>query len=41
LKPANPDQAIATLRTSLSEDLAAANKPPRTPFDNAPQAKPQ
>ncbi|MFM0626576.1 hypothetical protein [Paraburkholderia xenovorans] len=26
LKPANPDQAIATLRTSLSEDLAAANK---------------
>ena len=27
LKPANPDQAIATLRTSLSEDLAAANKP--------------
>ncbi|HYS63244.1 MAG TPA: hypothetical protein VEN30_05390 [Paraburkholderia sp.] len=29
LKPANPDQAIATLRTSLAEDLAAANKPPR------------
>lgn len=29
LKPANPDQAIATLRTSLSEDLAAANKPSR------------
>jgi hypothetical protein len=28
LKPANPDQAIATLRTSLSEDLAAANKQP-------------
>lgn len=28
LKPANPEQAIATLRTSLSEDLAAANKPP-------------
>ncbi|MFM0225555.1 hypothetical protein [Paraburkholderia dipogonis] len=28
LKPANPDQAIATLRTSLSEDLAAANKAP-------------
>ncbi|RDK03002.1 hypothetical protein [Paraburkholderia lacunae] len=26
LKPANPEQAIATLRTSLSEDLAAANK---------------
>lgn len=26
LKPANPDQAIATLRTSLSEDLAAANR---------------
>ncbi|MFL9864931.1 hypothetical protein PQR67_12210 [Paraburkholderia fungorum] len=29
LKPANPDQAIATLRTSLSEDLVAANKSPR------------
>lgn len=29
LKPANPDQAIATLRTSLTEDLAAANKLPR------------
>ena len=29
LKPANPEQAIATLRTSLSEDLAAANKAPR------------
>jgi hypothetical protein len=28
LRPANPDQAIATLRTSLSEDLAAANKAP-------------
>ncbi|QQC66218.1 hypothetical protein [Paraburkholderia ginsengisoli] len=27
LKPANPEQAIATLRMSLSEDLAAANKP--------------
>ncbi|SIT44600.1 conserved exported hypothetical protein [Paraburkholderia ribeironis] len=26
LKPANPEQAIATLRTSLTEDLAAANK---------------
>lgn len=26
LRPANPEQAIATLRTSLSEDLAAANK---------------
>ena len=26
LKPANPEQAIATLRTSLSEDLVAANK---------------
>ncbi|MFM0377185.1 hypothetical protein PQQ72_09255 [Paraburkholderia strydomiana] len=41
LKPANPDQAIATLRTSLSEDLAAASKPPRMPFENAPQTKPQ
>jgi hypothetical protein len=28
LKPANPEQAIATLRTSLSEDLAAASKAP-------------
>lgn len=28
LKPANTDQAIATLRTSLSEDLVAANKLP-------------
>ncbi|WNC93651.1 hypothetical protein RI103_22955 [Paraburkholderia sp. FT54] len=26
LKPANPEQAIATLRASLSEDLAAANQ---------------
>ncbi|WCM23984.1 hypothetical protein NDK50_24395 [Paraburkholderia bryophila] len=31
LKPANPDQAIATLRTSLSEDLAAASKAPAGP----------
>ncbi|MFL9950262.1 hypothetical protein PQR68_30125 [Paraburkholderia agricolaris] len=29
LKPANADQAIATLRTSLSEDLVSANKSPR------------
>ncbi|MGQ7935739.1 hypothetical protein [Paraburkholderia sp. D1E] len=28
LKPANTDQAIATLRTSLSEDLGAANRSP-------------
>jgi hypothetical protein len=28
LKPANPEQAIATLRTSLAEDLTAANKAP-------------
>ncbi|MGF6770026.1 hypothetical protein P3T18_002505 [Paraburkholderia sp. GAS199] len=28
LKPANPDQAIATLRTSLAEDLSAASKMP-------------
>jgi hypothetical protein len=28
LKPTNPEQAIATLRTSLAEDLAAANKAP-------------
>jgi hypothetical protein len=29
LKPADADQAIATLRTSLSEDLVSANKSPR------------
>ncbi|WP_281664896.1 hypothetical protein [Paraburkholderia fungorum] len=29
LKPANADQAIATLRASLSEDLVSANKSPR------------
>jgi len=40
LKPANPEQAIATLRMSLSEDLAAINKMPRPPFDRAPQSKP-
>ncbi|MDR6204825.1 hypothetical protein [Paraburkholderia graminis] len=40
LKPANPEQAIATLRTSLSEDLAAIDKMPRPPFDRAPQSKP-
>jgi hypothetical protein len=28
LKPANPDQAIATLRTSLDEDIAAVNRAP-------------
>lgn len=28
LRPANPDQAIATLRTSLAEDLGALNKAP-------------
>lgn len=39
LKPANPDQAIATLRTSLTEDLAAANKLPRgTPAGMQPPA---
>jgi hypothetical protein len=37
LKPANPDQAIATLRTSLAEDLTAANKPPH----GAPPVQPQ
>ncbi|MGF6571531.1 hypothetical protein ABH945_003652 [Paraburkholderia sp. GAS333] len=37
LKPANPEQAIATLRTSLAEDLTAANKPPH----GAPPAQPQ
>ncbi|MGF7128857.1 hypothetical protein P3T40_000323 [Paraburkholderia sp. EB58] len=28
LKPANPDQAIATLRLSLAEDIAATNRAP-------------
>jgi hypothetical protein len=37
LKPANPDQAIATLRTSLAEDLTAANKAPH----GEPPARPQ
>lgn len=36
LKPANPDQAIATLRTSLSEDLAAASKAPHGGPDGMP-----
>lgn len=37
LKPANPEQAIATLRTSLAEDLSAANKTPH----GMPPAQPQ
>lgn len=37
LKPANPDQAIATLRTSLAEDLTAASKMPH----GEPPARPQ
>jgi hypothetical protein len=37
LKPANPEQAIATLRTSLAEDLAAANKAPREMPPGQPQ----
>jgi hypothetical protein len=42
LKPANPEQAIATLRTSLSEDLAAANKPPQgAPGSLPPPPQPQ
>jgi hypothetical protein len=31
LKPANPQEAIATLRTSLTEDLAATNRMPHFP----------
>lgn len=40
LKPANPDQAIATLRTSLAEDIAAANRAPHGdhPGADAPPA---
>ena len=42
LKPANTDEAIATLRTSLSEDLVAANRPPRgMPAGMQPPAPPQ
>jgi hypothetical protein len=39
LKPADPDQAIATLRTSLAEDLTAASKQPHGE-PNAPGATP-
>lgn len=39
LRPANPDQAIATLRTSLTEDLSAASKlSPRDASDHSKQA---
>ncbi|WP_233852672.1 hypothetical protein [Paraburkholderia sp. HD33-4] len=41
LKPANPEQAIATLRTSLAEDLAAANKAPHGTPPAPPTAQPQ
>ncbi|MGF6917012.1 hypothetical protein [Paraburkholderia sp. 40] len=41
LKPANPEQAIATLRTSLAEDLVAANKAPHGPPPGQPAAQPQ
>ncbi|OLL32224.1 hypothetical protein BTH42_07160 [Burkholderia sp. SRS-W-2-2016] len=41
LKPANPEQAIATLRTSLAEDLVAANKAPRSMPPGQPPAQVQ
>jgi hypothetical protein len=41
LKPANPEQAIATLRTSLAEDLGAANKAPHDMPPGQPPAQPQ
>jgi hypothetical protein len=41
LKPANTDQAIATLRTGLSEDLVAATKPRGMPAGMQPPAPPQ
>ncbi|MBB5497870.1 hypothetical protein [Paraburkholderia sp. MM5384-R2] len=41
LKPANPEQAIATLRTSLAEDLVAANKAPHGTPPGQPAAQPQ
>ncbi|WP_233804965.1 hypothetical protein [Paraburkholderia sp. HP33-1] len=41
LKPANPEQAIATLRTSLAEDLATVNKAPHVVPPGQPPAQPQ
>ncbi|MEX3857567.1 hypothetical protein QF001_002560 [Paraburkholderia youngii] len=41
LKPANPEQAIATLRTSLAEDLAIANKAPHGTPPGEPAAQAQ
>jgi hypothetical protein len=41
LKPASPEQAIATLRTSLAEDLAAANKAPHDMPPGQPPARPE
>ncbi|MGF6260558.1 hypothetical protein [Paraburkholderia youngii] len=41
LKPANPEQAIATLRTSLAEDLAAVNKAPHGTPPGLPAAQAQ
>ena len=43
LKPANPDQAIATLRLSLAEDIAATNRAPHgdRPGADTPQAQPR
>ncbi|NML34360.1 hypothetical protein [Paraburkholderia antibiotica] len=40
LKPANPEQAIATLRTSLAEDLTAANKAPHGMSGGTPPGQP-
>ena len=40
LKPANPEQAIATLRTSLAEDLVAANKAPHGTPPGQPPVQP-
>ena len=43
LKPSNPDQAIATLRLSLAEDVAASNRAPHgdRPGADAPPAQNQ
>ena len=43
LKPANPDQAIATLRMSLAEDIAATNRAPHgdRPGADTPPAQTQ
>ncbi len=40
LKPAHPDQAIATLRTSLGEDIAEVNRAPQATPSGTPGTVP-